>query len=315
MNCNARDIDTNYNNVKPTCSNRWAFFLHLIMNKLKIAVQKSGRLNEQSLKLLKECGISLQNGKDQLITTASNFPIEVLYLRNGDIPKYLKDNVVDAAIIGENTLIENEAESLYQLPLGFAKCRFSLAIPKDVNFSSINELNGKKIATSFPVTVKKFLLKENIEAKIHEISGSVEISPNIGLADAICDIVSTGSTLFKNGLKEVMTILNFEAVLAARDNLSAEKQGILDRLVFRIESVLRAQNTKYILLNCHKDNKDSICSLLPGVKSPTIVPLQTKDWYSIHSVILEDDFWNIIDQLRDKGAEDILIVPIEKIIK
>lgn len=285
------------------------------MNKLKIAVQKSGRLNERSLTLLKECGISIQNGKDQLITSASNFPIEILYLRNGDIPQYLKDNVVDAAIIGENTLIENGADDLYQLPLGFARCRFSLAIPKDDELQSIHDLEGKKIATSFPNTVTQFLSKEGVSAQIHEISGSVEISPNIGLADAICDIVSTGSTLFKNGLKEVLTILNFEAVLAARNNLCDDKKSILDRLVFRIESVLRAQYTKYILLNCHKDNLDAICSLLPGVKSPTVIPLQTKDWFSIHSVILEDDFWNIIDQLKECGAEGILIVPIEKIIQ
>ena len=282
--------------------------------KLKVAIQKSGRLNEGSLSLLKECGIKIENGKDQLLTHATNFPIEILYLRNGDIPQYLKDEVVDVAIIGENTLIEKEAEDLSYLSLGFSKCRFAIAVPKDMAFKSIKDLEGKRIATSYPHTVGAFLKREGIQAKIHEISGSVEISPSIGLADVICDIVSTGSTLFKNGLKEVYTIFKFEAVLAVNPSLSEEKKSILDRLTFRIESVLRAKNAKYILLNAREEDIKNICNLLPGMKSPTIIPLDTKGWYSVHSVIMEDDFWNIIDQLKQMGAEDILIIPIEKIL-
>lgn len=284
------------------------------MSKLKIAIQKSGRLNEGSLSLLKECGIKIENGQDQLLTEASNFPLELLYLRNGDIPQYLKDKVVDIAIIGENTLIEKQAIDLQSISLGFSKCRFSLAVPRNVEFKSVKDLEGKRIATSYPHTVREFLKREGIRAQIHEISGSVEISPNIGLADAICDIVSTGSTLFKNGLKEVYTIFKFEAVLAVNPNLSSEQKQILDRLVFRIESVLRARNTKYIMLNAHKKDVANICDLLPGLKSPTIIPLEEPDWVSIHSVILEDDFWNIIDQLKQLNAENILILPIEKIL-
>ena len=281
---------------------------------LKIAIQKSGRLNEGSLSLLKECGIKIENGKDQLLTSSSNFPLDVLYLRNGDIPQYLKDEVVDVAIIGENTLSEKSAEDLSYLQLGFSRCRFSIAVPREVNFTSLSDLEGKRIATSYPHTVREFLKREKIKAKIHEISGSVEISPSIGLADVICDIVSTGGTLFKNGLKEVYSIFKFEAVLAVNPSLSPEKKAILDKLIFRIESVLRAKNTKYIMLNVQKDNLEKICSLLPGMKSPTLIPLSDPNWYSLHSVILEDDFWNIIDQLKQQGAEDILILPIEKIL-
>lgn len=284
------------------------------MEKLKIAIQKSGRLNEGSLALLKECGIKIENGKDQLLTEASNFPMEVLYLRNGDIPQYLKDEVVDIAIIGENTLIEKRAEELKTLSLGFSRCRFSIATPRNVPFNSIKDLENKRIATSYPHTVQSFLDREGIKAKIHEISGSVEISPNIGLADAICDIVSTGSTLFKNGLAEVYTIFKFEAVLAANPNLSPKKKEILDRLIFRIESVLRARNSKYIMLNAQKKDVEAICNLLPGLKSPTIIPLEEPDWVSIHSVILEDEFWDLIDQLKQNNAENILILPIEKIL-
>lgn len=284
------------------------------MEKLKIAIQKSGRLNEGSLALLKECGIKIENGKDQLVVQASNFPLEVLYLRNGDIPQYLKDEVVDIAIIGENTLIEKQSQEFKHLSLGFSKCRFSIAVPRNFEFHSLSQLQGKRIATSYPNTVKDFLKKEGIEAQIHEISGSVEISPNIGLADVICDIVSTGSTLFKNGLKEVYTMFKFEAVLAVNSKLGKEKQEILDKLIFRIESVLRAKNTKYILLNARKEDVAKISNLLPGMKSPTVIPLETEGWVSIHSVILEDDFWNIIDQLKCNGAEDILIIPIEKML-
>lgn len=281
---------------------------------LKIAIQKSGRLNEGSLSLLKECGIKIENGIDQLVAQSSNFPLEVLYLRNGDIPQYLKDEVVDIAIIGENTLIEKQAKELSYLPLGFSKCRFSLAVPKEMNFNSLADLNGKRIATSYPNTVKEFLEREGIDAKIHEISGSVEISPNIGLSDVICDIVSTGSTLFKNGLKEVYTIFKFEAVLAVNSNLSVEKLTILEKLIFRIQSVLRARNSKYILFNIRRKDIEKVSEILPRMKSPTIIPLEFEDWCALHSVILEDDFWNIIDQLKSSGAEDILILPIEKII-
>lgn len=284
------------------------------MDYLKIAVQKSGRLHEDSLQLLKECGISIDNGKDQLKAKASNFPIEILYLRNADIPQYLKDGVADIAIIGDNTLIEKDACSMRYLDLGFSKCRLSIAIPKNETFTDVSYLNGKRIATSYPKTVQDFLDKHNLSAHIHEISGSVEIAPNIGLADAICDIVSSGSTLFKNGLKEVHQVLKSQAVLAASPNLSADKVQVLEQLCFRIKAVLAAKHNKYILLNAPKNKLDEICGLLPGMKSPTILPLHEADWYSVHSVITEAAFWENIDKLKAAGAQGILIIPIEKMI-
>ena len=284
------------------------------MEKLKIAIQKSGRLNEDSLDLLKSCGIKVDNGRDQLKVAVPNFPLEILYLRNSDIPQYLEDGVADIAIVGENLLIEQEKNVEIVRKLGFSKCRVSLAVPKEVETDGLSYFNGKRIATSYPNTVNKFLEANNITAEIHKISGSVEIAPNIGLADGICDIVSTGSTLFKNGLKETNVILQSEAVLAAARNMSSEKRLILDKLVFRIESVLRAKNSKYILMNVPNYKIEAVSSILPVLKSPTILPLAEKGWSSLHSVIDEDKFWEVIDELKDAGAEGILIVPIDKMV-
>ncbi len=284
------------------------------MSKLKIAIQKSGRLNQDSIKLLKDCGISIDNGKDQLKASAKNFPLEVLYLRNSDIPQYLEDGVVDVAIIGENVLIEKEKQVSIIRQLGFAKCRLSMAVPKGVDFTDMKWFEGKKIATSYPNTLKKFLSEDNIKAEIHVIAGSVEIAPNIGLADGICDLVSSGSTLFKNGLKEVKVMLKSEACLAKSKKLNTKKQEILDRLLFRMESVLRAKNSKYILMNVPNDKIEEVSNLLPVLKSPTILPLAVEGWSSLHSVIDEEKFWEVIDQLKAAGAEGILIVPIEKMV-
>ena len=285
------------------------------MSKLKIAVQKSGRLNEDSLKLLKDCGILIDNGKDQLRASARNFPVEVLYLRNGDIPQYLRDGVIDVAILGENTLVEKGEDLEIVERLGFSKCRVSLAIPKDVEYSGISDFEGKRVATSYPNTVKKYLKSQGIEAELHIINGSVEIAPNIGLADAICDIVSSGSTLFKNGLKEVEKMSTSEAVLTVAPNLSSEKKKILDTIQFRIQSVLRGQNSKYILMNAPNDKVEGILKLLPGMRSPTVLPLAGEGWSSIHTVVLgKRKFWDIIEGLKAKGAEGILVVPIEKMV-
>lgn len=284
------------------------------MSTLKIAIQKSGRLNQDSLKLLKNCGIDINNGKDQLKVNVSNFPLEILYLRNSDIPQYLEDGVVDIAIIGENLLIEKDKKVEIIERLGFSKCKVSLAVPKDIISDELTYFNGKKIATSYPNTLQTYLNKNNIDAEIHVISGSVEIAPNIGLADGICDIVSSGSTLFKNGLRETQVILKSEAVLAKSNILSPEKEAILDRLVFRIQSVLKAKNTKYILMNVPNDKIEEVSNILPVLKSPTLLPLAEEGWSSLHSVIEESKFWDVIDELKVAGAEGILIVPIDKIV-
>ena len=284
------------------------------MSKLKIAIQKSGRLNEDSLKLLKSCGIKVDNGKDQLKVDVPNFPMEILYLRNSDIPQYLEDGVADIAIVGENLLIEKRRKVEVIQKLGFSKCRVSLAVPKEVENADLSYFQGKKIATSYPNTVKNFLNEKGIKSDIHTISGSVEIAPNIGLADGICDIVSSGSTLFKNGLKETEVILKSEAVLAASSDLNEEKQAILDKLLFRIKAVLKAKNTKYILLNVPNEKIEEVSRILPVLKSPTILPLAEEGWSSLHSVIDEEKFWEVIDELKDAGAEGILVVPIDKIV-
>lgn len=284
------------------------------MQPLRIAVQKKGRLLDESIQLLKECGIRIDNGRDQLKAAARNFPVEVLYLRNSDIPQYIQDGVADIGIVGENTLIEKEKDVRVVMPLGFSKCRLSLATPRDVAYGGPESLDGKRIATSYPVSLQLFLDKHNIQAEIHEISGSVEIAPNIGLADAICDLVSTGSTLFKNGLEEQDVVLKSEAVIAASPKIDAERQEILDRLSFRIKSVLAARNKKYLLMNVPTDKVAEVTRLLPGMRSPTVLPLYDAGWSSVHTVISEDKFWDIIDQLRDAGAEGILIVPIDKMI-
>jgi len=284
------------------------------MSKLKLAVQKSGRLNEGSLALLKKCGIVIDNGKDQLKVSVPNFPLEIFYLRNADIPQYLEDGVVDLGILGENLLIEKEINLEIVEKLGFSKCRVSLAIPKEIEATSPSYFQNKKIATSYPNTLKEYLEKQNIECDIHNISGSVEIAPNIGLADGICDIVSSGSTLFKNGLKEMQVILRSEAVLAKSPRINQQKEQILDKLLFRIRAVLRAKNSKYILMNVPNEKIEEVTNILPVLKSPTILPLAQDGWSSLHSVIDENQFWNVIDKLKSAGAEDILIIPIDKMV-
>ena len=284
------------------------------MSKLKIAIQKSGRLNEGSLKLLKDCGFAINNGKDQLKVEVSNFPIEILYLRNSDIPQYIEDGTADLGIVGENILIETQKKVTEVMKLGFSKCRVSLAVSKEVENKGIAYFHGKKIATSYPVILQQYLDKNNIKADIHTISGSVEIAPNIGLADGICDIVSSGSTLFKNGLKETQVILKSEAVLIKSLQLTEEQEAILEKLLFRIKAVLRAKNSKYILLNVPTNKVEEVANILPVLKSPTLLPLAEKGWSSLHSVIDEGQFWEVIDELKAAGAEDILIVPIDKMV-
>ena len=284
------------------------------MDTLKIAVQKSGRLKEDSMKLLKDIGISIDNGKDQLKARASNFPLEVFFLRNGDIPQYIKDGVVDAAIIGNNVIVENGNSIESICNLGFSKCRVSIAVPKEMKYKSLQDLEGKQIATSYPNTVNAFLEKNNINANIHVINGSVEIAPNIGLAEAIVDIVSTGGTLFKNNLIEKDVILQSEAVLAVSPSIKPTQKTILNKIRFRIQSVLKGQSSKYVLLNAPNNSLEAIIALLPGMKSPTVLPLAKSGWSSVHSVIDKHQFWEIIDDLKALGAEGILICPIEKMV-
>ncbi len=284
------------------------------MDKIKVAIQKSGRLNEDSLKILMDCGISIDNGKDQLKAAARNFPLEVMYLRNGDIPQYLRDGVVDIAIIGENVLVEKGDDIVVAEKLGFSKCRVSLAIPKSKKYTSIKDLDGKRIATSYPNTVNAFLGKQGINAELHIINGSVEIAPNIGLADAICDIVSSGSTLFKNNLKEVEQILSSEAVLAVSPRIGSAQKALLEQLRFRVRSVLQARQSKYVLMNAPNDRLEAILKILPGMRSPTVLPLAEEGWSSVHTVIKKEAFWEVIDELKRAGAEGILVCPIEKMV-
>ena len=284
------------------------------MKKLKIAIQKSGRLNKDSLDLLSKCGIKIDNYKDQLKASSRNFPVEVYFLRNSDIPKYINDGVVDLAIIGENLLIEKDYEINVFEKLGFSKCKVSLAVPNKFNFNSIKDLNNVKIATSYPNTLKKFLNNENITANIHVINGSVEIAPNIGLSDAICDIVSSGSTLYKNNLKEVFVIHESQAVLAGNKKVLESNKLLLEKFLFRIRAVLKAKESKYILLNAPNDKINAISEILPVLKSPTVLPLNKEGWSSLHSVINENTFWEVIDKIKDAGAEDILVCPIEKMV-
>jgi ATP phosphoribosyltransferase len=281
---------------------------------LKLAVQKSGRLHEDSMKLLKECGIDISNGVNKLKSEASNFPLEVFFLRDDDIPQYVEDAVADIGFVGENVVYEKNKNVQVEHKLGFGKCRLSIAVNKNDTYNGVQYLEGKRIATSYPLVLNDFLLKNNVTAEIHEISGSVEIAPGIGLAHAICDLVSSGSTLFMNGLKEAETILQSQAVLIKNKNLDAQKQAILNKLLFRIQAVKRAKNNKYILLNAPDDKLEEIIALLPGMKSPTILPLAEKGWHSVHSVLSEDTFWDIIEKLKDAGAQGILVIPIEKMI-
>jgi ATP phosphoribosyltransferase len=283
-------------------------------SKIRIAIQKSGRLSEDSLLLFKESGIKLNNGIKKLMASSHNFPVEFLFLRDDDIPGYVADGVADLGIVGENEVVEKNRFVKIIKPLGFSKCRLSIAIPKEEQYNSVKDLDGKSIATSYPIILGDYLKKHNLTCEIHEISGSVEIAPGIGLADAICDIVSSGSTLFSNGLKEVEQVFKSEAVLIGNPLMSAEKKVILDRLLFRFGAVRQANENKYVLLNAPNNKVDKIISILPGMKSPTVLPLAVTGWSSIHSVINEDKFWDIIEQLKAEGAEGILVIPIEKMV-
>jgi ATP phosphoribosyltransferase len=285
------------------------------MSELKIAIQKSGRLSENSHRLLEECGIKFSNGTGVLKTRAVNFPVEILFLRDDDIPQYVEQQVVDIGIIGENMVFEKNKDVSIIEKLGFAQCRLSLAIPKEENYSGPEYFNNKKVATSYPRLLSEYFAKNGIKAEIEEISGSVEIAPGIGLADAVCDIVSSGSTLLTNGLREVTSILKSQAVIIGNKKLSGEKKKILDKLLFRIRAVKSAGENKYILLNAPESAIPEICKILPGMKSPTILPLAEKGWCSLHSVVREDEFWERINQLKSAGAEGILVIPIEKMIK
>jgi len=284
------------------------------MSLLKIAIQKSGRLHDDSIQMLRDCGISISNGNDQLKVTASNFPLEVLFLRNSDIPQYLVDGVVDAAIVGDNLLVEKGYPIQVVEKLGFSKCKVSIAVPQNFAYHSIQDLNGLRIATSYPKTVLDYFNSRKVAIDIHEISGSVEIAPNIGLSDAIVDIVSSGSTLFKNNLKEVEVIMKSEAVLAVSPKLSPTVEKIVNQLQFRIQSVLKARKSKYILMNVPNSSIAKVSAILPVLKSPTVMPLAEEGWSSLQSVINEDQFWEVIDQLKEAGAEGILVCSIEKIV-
>jgi len=284
------------------------------MSILKIAIQKSGRLSESSRKLFEECGIKITNGSGSLKVIAGNFPVEILLLRDDDIPQYVEQKVADIGIVGENVVFEKKKDVVLLEQLGFASCRLCLAIPKEEQYTGPGFFMDKKVATSYPALLTEYFSAKNINAKIEELSGSVEIAPGIGLADAICDIVSSGSTLFTNGLREVETIMKSQAVIIANKNITGEKRQILERLLFRIRAVKNARENKYILLNAPEDAVQEICRILPGMKSPTILPLAEKGWCSLHSVVKEDEFWDRIDQLREAGAEGILVIPIEKMI-
>lgn len=282
--------------------------------KLRLAIQKSGRLHDDSIRLLKECGVDISNGVNKLKAEASNFPLELFFLRDDDIPQYVEDGVADIGFVGENVVYEKQKKVAVAEKLGFGKCRLSIAVKKGETYPNVQYLQGKKIATSYPVITQAFLKEQGVTAEIHEISGSVEIAPGIGLADAICDLVSSGSTLFMNGLKEVETILQSQAVLIKNQQLSEAQEQLLARLIFRMQAVKKAKNNKYILLNAPNENLQQIISLLPGMKSPTVLPLAEPGWSSVHSVLNENEFWDIIEQLKAAGAQGILVVPIEKMI-
>ena len=283
-------------------------------NRLKIAIQKSGRLYEDSVTLLKECGIDLRNVKDRLRTESDNFPLEVFFLRDDDIPQYVEDGVADIGIVGENVLYEKNKTVDVVEKLGFGKCRLSVAIPRSQQYGGVETLSGKRIATSYPLLVGQFLDKNGVKAEIHEISGSVEIAPGIGLADVVADLVSSGSTLFMNGLKEVETILQSQSVLIKNKSLNEEQLNLLHKLLFRIQAVKKAKRNKYVLLNAPNDKLQEIIALLPGMKSPTVLPLADSGWSSVHSVLSEDEFWDRIEKLKAAGAQGILVVPIEKMV-
>ncbi len=285
-----------------------------MQQRLKIAIQKSGRLSEKSRELLEECGIKIKKGKNKLIAPAINFPLDILYLRDDDIPQYVEDGTADIGVVGENVVLEENKEVKVIEPLGFGKCRLSLAVPKGATYTGVSFFQNKKIATSYPQILGSYLQERGVKAEIHKLSGSVEIAPGIGLADGIADLVSTGGTLFSNGLKEVEVILKSQAVLIATQQLEEAKKQILERLLFRVASVQKARNNKYILLNAPNESLEKIKQILPGMKSPTIMPLAIEGWSSVHSVIKEDEFWEVIEQLREAGGQGILVIPIEKMI-
>ena len=284
------------------------------MDKLKIAIQKSGRLYDDSVKLLKDCGIDLKNGVNKLKAECDNFPMEIYFLRDDDIPQYVEDAVADIGIVGENVLYEKNKKAVIVEQLDFGKCRLSVAVGRNESYEGVDYLRGKRIATSYPVLVQQYLDKHGVLAEIQEISGSVEIAPGIGLADAIVDLVSSGSTLFMNGLKEVETVLRSQAVLVRNEQLGDEQQRLLEKFLFRIRAVKKARNNKYVLLNAPNEKLPEIIGMLPGMKSPTVLPLAEAGWSSVHSVISENDFWDIIEKLKGAGAQGILVVPIEKMI-
>ena len=284
------------------------------MEKLRIAIQKSGRLSEKSMKLFEECGISMNNGKRKLVGTSPDFPVEWLFLRDDDIPQYVYDGVADIGIVGENEVAEKDYDINIVEKLGFARCRMSLAVPKEYEYSGIDWFDGKRVATSYPQILENYFSEKGIKAEIHQISGSVEISPAIGLADGIFDIVSSGSTLISNGLKEVETVMNSEAVIIGRQGLNEEKQEILEKLLFRINAAQKSRKNKYVVLNAPNDRLDEIIEMIPGMKSPTVMSLADEGWSSVHSVLKEDEFWEVIDALKSKGAQGILVIPVEKMI-
>ncbi len=282
--------------------------------RLTLAIQKSGRLSEGSINLLKKCGIKIQNGNNHLKANTSGFPLEIIFLRDDDIPQYVADGVADAGILGYNEVLEKDCKVNTVYNLGFSRCRISVAVPRNVDYPGREFLAGKRIATSYPGILEKYLAQHKLSAEIHPISGSVEVTPALGLADAIFEIVSSGGTLISNGLKEVEIVMQSEAVLITNQNMSEEKSALLDKLLFRIQSVQAAENNKYILLNAPNDKIDLIASMIPGMKSPTILPLTMEGWSSLHSVISETDFWQVIDNLKEAGAQGILVIPIEKMV-
>lgn len=281
---------------------------------LRLALQKTGRLSDSSLRLIEECGIHFANHDAKLRCPAHNFPLEILFLRDNDIPRYVADGVADAGIVGENVVAESEADVAVLEKLGFGQCRLSIAVPRAMEYNSLPDLQGRDIATSYPVLLGRHLSKHGVEARIHEISGSAELAPSIGLADAVCDLVSTGSTLLSNGLKEVETVITSEAALIAGPSLSESDQSVLEHLRFRINAVRRARRYKYILLNVPNDSVEKVSRILPGMKSPTVMPLAIEGWSSVHSVVHEDEFWEVIDKLREAGAQGVLVSPVEKMV-
>lgn len=284
-------------------------------NNLRIAVQKSGRLNQDSISLLRKCGIEFDNGRGSLRSSASNFPIEIFFLRDDDIPQYVEDGVADVGIVGQNVILETGCSVDMVEPLGFGKCRLAIALPKRNDYGNPGDLDGTRIATSYPNILNRFLSEHSVKAELHTISGAVEIAPSIGLADAVCDLVSSGSTLFTNGLEEVETVMESEAVLVRRKELEAPKEAVLEKLLFRIRAGKAAKENKYVLLNAPNEKVEKIVSVLPGMRSPSVLPLADSGWSSVHSVIAEGDFWNSVERLKDEGAEGILVLSIDQMIR